>query len=152
MDIRIEQPLWLLLIIPIGIYLIYSWKSSKIRLKSRGTLLFVLRGSAIALLIFALTGPYLSLRVTEEQVLFVVDRSASIEEVGTAADTWILDSLAERKTNHLVGVYSFAENFRTDVKLTNAAIDVPIIEGMEKNSATDISQAIDLSSALAIVI
>ena len=60
-----------------------------------------------------------------------------------------LESLKGRKTNHSVGLYSFAENFRTDVKLTDADVVVPIIEDMEKNRATDISKAIDLSSALA---
>jgi Ca-activated chloride channel homolog len=148
-DIRIEQPLWLLLFIPIGIYIIYTWRSSGQRMKSRSTILFVLRGIAVALLIFALTSPYLTLRVTEEQVLFVVDRSASIEEVGTAADSWILESLKGRKENHSVGIYSFAENFRTDVKLANTDVVVPVIDRMEKNEATDIAKAIDLSSALA---
>nr|WP_246880555.1 VWA domain-containing protein [Sporosarcina sp. 6E9] len=116
---------------------------------SRSTILFVLRGIAVALLIFALTSPYLTLRVTEEQVLFVVDRSASIDEVGTAADSWIMESLKGRKTNHSVGIYSFAENFRTDVKLTDVEVVVPVIDNLEKNEATDIAKAIDLSSALA---
>ena len=118
-------------------------------MKSRSTILFVLRSAAVALLIFALTSPYLTLRVTEEQVLFVVDRSASIEEAGTAANAWISESLNGRKTNHSVGIYSFSESFRTDVKLTDADIAVPVIDNMEKNEATDIAKAIDLSSALA---
>ena len=149
MDIRLDQPLWLLLFIPIGLYIVYTWKSAGIVLKARSALLFTLRSFAIALLVFALASPYMSLRVSEEQVLFVVDRSASIEEVGTAADTWITESLKARKENQSVGLYSFAEDFRTDVKLTDTDVTVPVIEEMEEKGATDIAKAIDLASAVA---
>lgn len=129
--------------------MVYTWKSANIDLKARSVLLFALRSFAIALLIFALASPYMSLRVAEEQVLFVVDRSASIEEVGAAADAWISESLKARKANQSFGLYSFAEDFRTDVKLTDTEVSVPIIDEVEVKGETDIAKAVDLASAVA---
>ena len=82
MDIRIDQPLWLLLFIPIALYMAYTWKSSGMRFVGKGTILFVLRCTAIAALVFALAAPYMTLRADKEQILFVVDRSVSIEGAG----------------------------------------------------------------------
>ena len=64
----------------------------------------------------------MTLRADEEQILFVVDRSVSIEGAGNAADKWIAESLKERQENQSVGLYSFAETFRTDVQLTDADV------------------------------
>lgn len=149
MDIRIDQPLWLLLLIPIAFYMVYTWKSSGMRLKTRGTILFALRSLAIVLLIFALTSPFSTLRVEEEQVLFVVDRSASVEGVGDGADRWIAESLAARRANQSVGLYSFANTFRTDTLLTDGDVSVSGVEKLEEEDATDLAKAVDLASSVA---
>ncbi len=149
MDIRIDQPLWLLLLIPIALYMAYTWKSSSMRFIGKGTILFVLRCTAIAALVFALASPYVMLRINEEQILFVVDRSVSIERAGDVADKWIAESLKARKENQSVGLFSFAETFRTDVQLTSAESTVPVVEQMETKDATDIAKAIDLAATIA---
>lgn len=146
MEFRIDQPYWLLLVIPIAVYMFYTWRSFK---KSRsGKILFILRNAAILLLIFALASPYVKLRVSEEQILFLVDRSVSVEGAQKQADQWINESLKSRKVHQSVGVYSFAGSFRADVPLTANHITLPVIEPMEKKDVTDIAKAIDLASAI----
>ncbi|WP_203246071.1 VWA domain-containing protein [Sporosarcina beigongshangi] len=149
MDIRIEEPLWLLLLIPIAFYMAYTWKSSAMRFFSKGTILFALRCMAITALVLALTAPYLTLRANEEQILFVVDRSVSIAGAKDLANEWLATSLKERKENQSVGLYSFAETFRTDVQLTANPLTVPVIEEMETKDETDIAKALDLAAAIA---
>ena len=149
MDIRIDQPLWFLLFIPIALYMAYTWKSSGIRLVGKRTILFVLRCTAIAALIFALASPFLTLRADKEQIMFLVDRSVSIESAGDSADKWIAESLKGRQTNQSVGMYSFAETFRTDLQLTDADVAMPVIGQMEPKDATDITKAIDLAATIA---
>ncbi|MFJ7932983.1 VWA domain-containing protein [Sporosarcina sp. NPDC096371] len=149
MDIRIDQPLWLLLFVPIALYMAYSWKSSAMRFRSKGTILFALRCAAIMALVFALASPYMTLRANEEQILFVVDRSVSIAGAKDTADKWLAESLKERKENQSVGLYSFAEMFRTDMQLTDAELTVPVVEDIEAKDATDIAKAIDLAAAIA---
>ena len=109
MDIRIEEPLWLLLLVPIALYMAYAWKTSDMRFASKGTILFVLSELVIFCIVFALTAPYVMLPDDEEQIVFVVDRSVSAEEAGKSAEQWITDSLKARKENQSVGIYSFAE-------------------------------------------
>ncbi|GKV55748.1 chloride channel protein [Sporosarcina sp. NCCP-2222] len=149
MDIRIDHPLWLLLLIPIVIYMVYAWKTSKLKVKDRAIVLYILRCLTILCVVLALTVPYLRLQDTEEQVLFVVDRSISIENAGDTADSWIIDSLQHRKSNQTVGIYSFAGGFRTDVQLTGNEISLPKMEPMENRDATNIGKAIDLAASIA---
>ncbi|WP_342512757.1 VWA domain-containing protein [Sporosarcina sp. FSL K6-1522] len=149
MDIRIDQPLWLLLLIPIALYMAYTWKTSMMRFMSKGTILFALRCAAIAALVFALAGPYVTLHADEEQVLFVVDRSVSIGGAKETADNWLAESLKARKENQSVGLYSFAETFRTDVQLTDGELAIPVIDEIETKDETDIAKAIDLAAAVA---
>ena len=79
MDLRVDQPLWLLLLIPIGIYFIWTWKKDKKSLKKEGKIVFCIRIIAILCLILGITNPYLLLPIKEEQVLFLIDRSASLQ-------------------------------------------------------------------------
>ncbi|MBB4824096.1 Mg-chelatase subunit ChlD [Sporosarcina luteola] len=149
MDIRIDQPLWLLLVIPIALYMVYAWMTSKLKWKDRAVLLFGIRCLTILCVVFALTAPYVRMHDTEEQVLFLVDRSVSIEEAGDSADAWIIDSLAHRKSNQTVGIYSFAGGFRTDVQLTDNEISMPKMEPLDIRDATNIGKAIDLAASIA---
>lgn len=149
MDIRIVEPLWLLLLVPIGLYMGYTWKASKLKVISKGAILFVLRSAVIISLVFALTVPYINLPHKEEQILFVVDRSVSIEDAGQLADQWIADSLKERKEYQASGIYSFGGGFRTDHQLTDQAVNFAYPEPLPTANKTNIANAVDLSVALA---
>nr|WP_225941861.1 VWA domain-containing protein [Sporosarcina limicola] len=129
--------------------MVFTWISSGMRFIGRGTILFVLRCTAIVVLVLALASPFVTLRADEEQVLFVVDRSISIEGASGTAEKWIAESLKKRKVNQSVGMYSFAETFRTDVQLTDADVTIPVVESLEAKDATDIAKAIDLAAAVA---
>ncbi|WP_252503746.1 VWA domain-containing protein [Sporosarcina sp. Marseille-Q4943] len=149
MDIRIEEPLWLLVLIPITLYMAYAWKTSNMRFVQKGTILYALRSLVILCIVFALTVPYVLLPDNEEQIIFVVDRSVSVEEAGREAEEWIAESLKARKENQSVGIYSFAGTFRTDSRLTDTEIEMPKLDQIESNGATNIANAIDLSAAVA---
>lgn len=149
MDIRINQPLWLVLLLPIALYMAYSWKASGMRFIRKETILFALRCMTVFTLVLALASPYLTLRVEEEQVLFVVDRSFSFAGAGDVTDKWLTESLESRQAHQSVGIYSFAESFRTEVQLTEAEVAVPAINPMEVEDETDIAKALDMAAALA---
>nr|WP_285851883.1 VWA domain-containing protein [Sporosarcina luteola] len=119
------------------------------RFARKGTILYALRCLVILCIVFALTVPYVLLPDDEEQIIFVVDRSVSVEEAGQAAEQWISESLKERKANQSVGIYSFAGAFRTDSRLTAAKLEMPKLDPIESNGATNIANAVDLSAAVA---
>lgn len=148
MDLRVDQPLWLLLLIPIGIYFIWTWKKDKKSLKKEGKIVFCIRIIAILCLILGITNPYLLLPIKEEQVLFLIDRSASLQGADQQITEWIDESLQSKKSSHLVGVYTFAENFQTEIALTDGEINLPVFSPMAEAGNTDLAKALQLSTGI----
>lgn len=148
MDLRVDQPLWLLLIIPIVIYFIWTWKKENKVLRKEGKVVFFIRLLAIGCLILGLTNPYILLPIKEEQVLFLVDRSASVQGTDQKVTEWIEKSLSTRKDSHLVGVYTFAEDFQSEVALTSGEVNLPIFTPMKAPGNTDIARALQLATGI----
>ncbi|MDW0109380.1 VWA domain-containing protein [Sporosarcina aquimarina] len=146
MDIRIEHPMWLLLLVPAAAYLIFSWRSVTHK-TARTRILFILRSGAIVLLLAALATPYLLLYDDEEQILFLADRSASNDGVQEEIDRWIEEGLSAKKTDQSAGIYSFAGDFRTDVAITKDHLRLPETKPMLEAGQTDIEKAISLSAS-----
>ena len=143
MDLRIDQPLWLLLAIPIVIYI--SWLIKKKTLQKREQwVIFFLRFLAIFCLLFAVAKPYITIPIQEEQVVFLVDRSASLRGTDTEAASWIEKSLQQRKNSQYTGIYSFAKGVQTDTGLTKETVQVPKWQEMSDTSETNIASALQL--------
>lgn len=86
--------------------------------------------------------------IKEEQVVFLIDRSASVQGTEQQVSEWIENSLDTKKDKHLVGVYSFAENFQSDIALTNEDIKLPVFSPVELPGNTDIAKALQLSTGI----
>ncbi|MGG0656813.1 VWA domain-containing protein [Rummeliibacillus pycnus] len=143
MDLRIDQPLWLLLAIPIIMYMIWFLKKKTLQ-KREHWLIFTLRLLSIFCLVFAATRPYITLPIQEEQVVFLVDRSASLKGTDQDAASWIEESLQQRKNSQYTGIYSFAKGVQTDVGLTSETTKLPKWQGMADTSETNIANALQL--------
>lgn len=118
MDLRIEYPIFLLLFIPIVAYFLYVWKKHKQEWKKLQFTVFGLRIIAVVALVLATTNPYMLRPIKEEQVLFLVDRSAS---TGTDADealSFIEEALKSKEAHQHMGIYSFAESLQTEAILS----------------------------------
>ena len=139
------DPIMLILLIPVILYFVWSFK--KVRKKTTAYyLVFTLRAIVVALLLFALTTPFLMQREKEEQVLFLIDRSASMQANEADMLDFIENSLEYKKDHHLVGVYSFAENFQTEALLSSNLTEVPQLTEMTSIGETNISQALQITS------
>ena len=77
MGLRIESPIWLLVLLIPVLYFAYAWLKIKGNLSREHGVIYTLRVMSVMLLIFAMAGPTLLLPIKEEQILFVVDGSAS---------------------------------------------------------------------------
>lgn len=148
MDLRIDDPLALLLLIPAIGYLVWTWWRHREQLKRSQLIVFGIRIIAVLFLVFAIASPYLQLPVKEEQVVFLVDRSASTE--GTIDDSvvFIGESLQAKKDNHLVGIYSFASNLQTESILSESTEKVPPLGEVVDYSETNIAQALQLTTGI----
>ena len=103
---------------------------------------------AIICLVFGITNPYLLLPIKEEQIIFLVDRSASVQDTDKVVVDWIEESLDARKDSHLVGVYTFAEDFQSEVSITDGEVNLPVFTPMKSPGNTDIARAIQLSTGI----
>lgn len=149
MDLRIDQPLWLLLCIPFAIYLLWAWRKGRKQYRREHAVAYVLRALSILLLILAMTGPYLLLPVKDEQILFLVDRSASAAGNDEWIYDWLGESLESQKDHQSIGIYTFGGNFQTEVKLSKEVQEVPIFSGLRDTGETNIEQALQLASSVA---
>ena len=110
---------------------------------------FWLRVVAISCLLVALTNPYALLPVNEEQVLFLVDRSASTKNDLDQAEEFIKEALKNKEDRHTVGVYSFSNGLQTDLNLTNSDVLSPTYTTMKAENETNIEEAIKLIKSIA---
>ena len=93
--------------------------------------------------------PTLLLPIKEEQILFVVDRSASTDGTEQQSTEFLVQALSNKKDHQAVGLYSFDEKFQTQVPLSLATEDVPKFIGSENKSTTNIAESIQLATNLA---
>jgi uncharacterized protein with von Willebrand factor type A (vWA) domain len=147
--LRIESPIWLLLLLLPAAYFAFAWWKNHRIYSREHTIIFTIRVVAVSLLIFAMAMPTLLLPIKEEQILFVVDRSASTDGTEQQSTEFLVQALSNKKDHQAVGLYSFDEKFQTQVPLSLATEDVPKFIGSENKSTTNIAESIQLATNLA---
>lgn len=148
MDLRIDLPYVLLLLIPIVGYFIWTYWRGRPHVKKGQLVVVSLRIVAAILLIFALASPYLLLPIKEEQVVFLVDRSASMDDQLEGQTNFIIESLQAKKMDQSVGIYSFAGQVQTEALLSNKLDTVPKFAPMKNNGVTNIEQSLQIASGI----
>ncbi|CAM5712951.1 VWFA domain-containing protein OS=Lysinibacillus sphaericus OX=1421 GN=LS41612_18830 PE=4 SV=1 [Lysinibacillus sphaericus] len=113
MDLRIDMPLALLLLLPLFMYFGWTYWRERMLLKKSHLVVLGIRVIAIVCLVFALAAPYLLLPVKDEYFLDFVDRSASMKRTGAEIVSFIEESLKSKKEDQLAGIYSFSSTLQT---------------------------------------
>ena len=108
-----------------------------------------LRVLAVACLILALTNPYILLPVEDEQVIFLVDRSASTKHDINQAVEFINDAIKAKEDHHAVGIYSFSNHVQTEASLTKQLESFPMLTTMNTENQTNIEEALKLTKSIA---
>ncbi|MBM7706033.1 uncharacterized protein with von Willebrand factor type A (vWA) domain [Chryseomicrobium aureum] len=148
MDLQLENPLWLLLgLLPL-VYFLWARNQSKAPKSATEKTAFVLRIVAVLSLLLALASPRLLWPVNDEQILFLVDQSASMQNQWDAQQTILREAIGSKKANQSVGIYSFSNGFQTDQVLSNTVDAVPEISQMASGDQTDIENAVKLALGL----
>ena len=98
MDLRIDMPLVLLLLLPLFLYFGWTYFHERQRLKRSHIVVLTIRIVAKRLFSFALAGPYLLLPIKEEQIIYLVDRSASMNGTEDEMVQFIQESLQSKRT------------------------------------------------------
>ncbi|CAM5198346.1 Putative glutamine amidotransferase OS=Ureibacillus acetophenoni OX=614649 GN=SAMN05877842_1257 PE=4 SV=1 [Ureibacillus acetophenoni] len=149
MDLRINDPIALLLFIPLIAYFFWVWWRHKNQFKTNHFIVFAIRGVSIILIVFALSSPYLLLPIKDEQVIFLIDRSASLNGTESGAVSFIEESLKNKKEQHSVGIYSFALGFQTESLLSKNLEQIPTLSEITDKSDTNIEEALQIAVSVA---
>ncbi|WP_033541327.1 VWA domain-containing protein [Planococcus sp. CAU13] len=146
MELRFDEPLWMLLLIPAGIYLLLS---ARRRLKTASTLfrtLFTLRILSVFLLIAALALPEIHRPVDEEQIIFLWDRSASMAQAENSIEQQLAQAMGGSENHQSAGVFTFAEDFQSLLPLSAQREMLPADFPDNDQNHTDIGQALELAA------
>ena len=137
---------WLLALIPVLIVgtMVLSRKG-----KTRRSATW-LRIATLTLLVITLTGPLLVQGVHQTTTVFVVDRSASIQQGSAdAANTWVTDALALAGEDDSAAIVTFGAEPDLTVPATNAnTLGDDWIDTVGSGETTDMASALSLARAL----
>ena len=109
--LRFEQPLLLLLIIPVGALVFFTWRHMLLPFpRSQRILILLSRLALFALIIAALAGPSLAQAVTRQAVVFVGDISASTTTQQAFIEQWISSAIRQKRPDDQVGIVAVGRN------------------------------------------
>lgn len=148
MDLRIDMPLVLLLLLPLFLYFGWTYFHERQRLKRSHIVVLTIRIVAAGCLVFALAGPYLLLPIKEEQIVYLVDRSASMNGTEDEMVQFIQESLQSKKEPQLAGIYSFSSTLQTEAILSKTLKEVPKLTEIKATDQTNIEQSLQLASGI----
>ncbi len=148
--IELAHAFFLLLGLPIAVWLLWWSRGSLADLTLRGRAVCLLvRALMLLLVLLALAGVQMLLPGRQVAVLFVVDRSASLSSEGRKmADDYVANAIREKPIDAVAGVVGFASD--ADLWLPgNANPSLPSEWPVPlQPAATDIARALDFASAL----
>src|SRR5579859_2619581 len=106
-----EQPLLLLLIIPVGALVFLTWRRMSLPFpRSQRILILLCRLALFALIIAGLAGPALAQSVTRQAVVFVGDISASTTPQQVFIEQWISSAIRQKRPDDQVGIVAVGRN------------------------------------------
>ena len=144
---RFTQPIYLLLLIPLIIGLLLSYRHIHGMAKGRKRFAFVVRGVLLGLVVIALSGPEARRPNVGLCTMFLVDRSDSISDVDRhKSEKFVADAIRNLAPNDVAGVIAFGKEAVIDAA-PSGRHDVGRILSQIDGSATDVASAIRLASA-----
>lgn len=143
-----EQPLLLLLLVPIGALVYLAWRRTSLPFPRRQRLLIlVCRLALFTLIITALAGATWEQPVSRQTVIFVADISASTSTQRAFIEQWIGNALRYKRANDQVGIVAVGRNALIEQAITSK-IDFTHFESTPDTNYTDLAAGLRLAAAI----
>ncbi len=143
-----EQPLLLLLLIPIGILVLLTWRRMSLPFpRSQRYLILASRLLLFTLIVTALAGATLSVPITRQAVVFVGDISASTTPQRAFIEQWINDAIHHKRPDDQVGIVAVGRNALVEQSV-RAQIDFSQFESTPDTNFTDLAAGLRLAAAI----
>lgn len=146
MELLIDKPLWLWLLVPVIGYFVFEGYRNYKQFAKPARFVYILRISAVFCLVFALAEPSIFRPEAKEQIIFLFDRSASMDGTEKELAAAIETAAAEKNDSQMAGVYSFAEDFQTLLPLSKELGPLPLDSTQSSQRHTNIEQALELAA------
>ncbi|MFZ7946616.1 VWA domain-containing protein [Neobacillus sp. 19] len=148
MDLELKYPMLLILLLPVFFLMTLYFRQMRKSFTPEKVWIGCLRTLLFFLLVFALTIPQLLLPIKEESIVFLVDRSASFENVEDDALGWLDDSLLAKKENQSFAIASFADGAMVEQSLTTKKTTAVPFSGKMKTGETNLEEGIGFAASL----
>lgn len=143
-----EQPLLLLLFIPVAALVFLTWRRTSLPFPKRQRLLILgCRLLLFALVIAALAGAAWSQPVTHQAVVFVGDISASTTPQRAFIEQWINAALKHKGTDDQVGIVAVGRNALVEQSV-QTQINFSHFESTPDTNYTDLAAGLRLAAAI----
>ncbi|WP_026907604.1 VWA domain-containing protein [Paucisalibacillus globulus] len=148
MGIQIDQPLFLLLFIPvIGVLYLY-WKHASTNSITEKRTVLTLRFLLFSLLIFALCIPYFKFPVEGVTTVFVIDQSESVRNEQNQMYGFIEEAIDAMSEKDAYAIVTVAEGGQIAQALSNQEKAIISNTKLEKTSFTNLEEGLQLASSL----
>ncbi|WP_400247185.1 VWA domain-containing protein [Niallia sp. JL1B1071] len=149
MQIEFKYPFILLILLPIAFLLYRYWKQTKTMTnRKERQVILILRSCIFSLLILALAIPQVVLPQKETQVVFLMDRSASVQDSGEQQLEWLEKSVQSKKEKDEYSVLSFGEKATIEQMMGKEGLRFPKWDEEIGRDHTNIEGAINLASSV----
>jgi uncharacterized membrane protein len=143
-----EQPWLLLLIIPVGVLVYFTWRRMSLPYPVLQRRLIL--GSRIALftlIIAALAGAALSIPASRQATVFVGDISDSTATQRAFIEQWVRSAIKHKKPDDQVGIVAFGRNALVEQSV-QSQVDFSHFESTPDTNFTDIAAGLCLAAAI----
>src|SRR6266702_8932938 len=146
--VTFEQPLLLLLLIPIGVLVFLAWRRMSLPFpKAQRLVILACRLALFTLVICALAGMAWSQPVSRQAVVFVGDISASTVSQRGFIEQWINGALQHKRSEDQVGIVAVGRNALVEQSV-KTQIDFTLFESAPDTNYTDLAAGLRLAAAI----
>jgi len=143
-----EQPLLLLLLLPIGLLVYWTWKRMSLPYPAQQRwLILVCRITLFACIILALAGTAWAQPVSRQATVFVGDISASTGPQRAFIEQWITSALKQKRVDDQVGIVATGRNALVEQSVSGQ-IDFSHFESTPDTNYTDLTAGLRLAAAI----
>ena len=143
-----EQPLLLLLLLPITVLLYLTWRRMSLPFSVwQRRFILACRLALFTLVIAALAGAAISQTVTHQSVVFVGDLSSSTQSQQAFIEQWITSALQHKRLDDQVGVVAVGRNALVEQSVQKQ-IDFTHFQSTPDTNYTDLAAGLRLAAAI----
>ncbi|MED2010945.1 VWA domain-containing protein [Brevibacillus borstelensis] len=146
MGIDVQQPWFLLLLLPAVYAVLHWWRGQQQMPVSRKSVIAAIRTAVFCLLILALAGIQLLYPVRAETVVFVWDSSASIKD-DQQPSRFLREAVEGKRAEDQYGIVATGANAAVDQPLTTSSQVQPVFVEVNRH-ATNLAEGIRLAQAM----